>query len=56
MTNELISLIVLHFACAEISENRILTPDEAQTCSAIYQDIKIAFLPDIDRQDFQTMT
>jgi len=61
MTSELTALIILHFACANISAERplsaqALSAQEFHTCSAIYQEIKLAFVPDVDTQRYIQMT
>ena len=56
MTSELTALIILHFACANISAERPLSAQEFHTCSAIYQEIKLAFVPDVDTQRYIQMT
>ena len=48
MTNELLILIATHFACSDIAETRILTAGEIHHCSAVYTEIKLAFVPGVD--------
>ncbi|MEM6386799.1 MAG: hypothetical protein AAF718_11250 [Pseudomonadota bacterium] len=56
MTNELLSLIVGYLACGQIAEERYLSYDEVQYCSAIYQEIKIAFVPNVDTRGYFEMS
>ena len=52
MTTKLLTLIITHFACGDIAEQRMLSPDEVNYCSAIYQEIKLAFVPGIDPKTY----
>ncbi len=52
MSNELLSLIVGYLACGHIAEERFLSPHEVQYCSAIYQEIKLAFVPGVEPRDY----
>ena len=52
MTNELLSLIVGYFACAQAAEERYLTPEEVKMCSIVYQEMKLAFVPGVDAEDY----
>lgn len=56
MTNELLSLIVGYIACGQIAEERYLSPQEVQVCSAVYQEIKIAFVPDVDTRAYFSLS
>lgn len=52
MTNELLTLIVTHIACANMAETRPLSMQEVQYCSAIYQEIKLGFVPGLDPETY----
>lgn len=52
MTNELLTLIVGYLACGQMAEERFLTPHEVQYCSAVYQEIKLAFVPGVDMRRY----
>lgn len=52
MTTKLLSLIVAHIACADVAEQRQLSLAEVNYCSAIYQEIKLAFVPGVDPEDY----
>ncbi|MEM9844519.1 MAG: hypothetical protein AAF965_06940 [Pseudomonadota bacterium] len=52
MTNEILTLIVAHFACADLAIERPLTVSEAQYCGAVYQQVKLAFVPGVTSEDF----
>lgn len=56
MTTELLALIAAHFACTEIAEQRRLSLDEVQYCRGVYEDIKLAFVPGVDAQDFANLS
>ncbi len=55
MSNELLTLIVAHIACADMAETRHLSMQEVQYCSAIYQEIKLAFVPGIDTATYMQL-
>lgn len=52
MTNELLTLIVTHIACSDMAVERQMSMQEVQYCSAVYQEIKLAFVPQIDMQTY----
>ena len=56
MTTELLALIAAHFACADIAEQRRMSFDEIQYCSGVYKEIKLAFVPGVDADDFANLT
>ncbi|WP_413720898.1 hypothetical protein [Silicimonas sp. MF1-12-2] len=56
MTTELLVLIAAHFACADIAEQRRMSFDEIQYCSGVYKEIKLAFVPGVDAEDFANLT
>lgn len=55
MTNELLTLIVMHFACAELASERPLSQGEVETCGAVYETIKLAFVPGVSHADYRTL-
>lgn len=56
MTTELLILIATHFACDDIASERRLTSAEAQHCGAVYESIKLAFVPGVTPDDFRDLT
>ena len=56
MTDHLLALIAAHFACAEVSDTRPLSYHEIDRCGAIYQEIKLHFVPDMDRQTYHRLS
>ena len=56
MTTKLLTLIVAHIACGDVAEDRRLSMDEVTYCSAIYQEIKLAFVPGVDPQAYVGMS
>lgn len=52
MTSELLALIAAHFACSDMASERYLSPGEIQYCSAIYQEIKLSFVPGVDLETY----
>lgn len=53
MTSELLALIAIHFACTETAIHRPLTEDEVHGCAAVYQEVKLAFVPGVSVTDYQ---
>lgn len=56
MTNELLTLIVTHIACADMAAERPLSMSEIQFCSAIYQEIKLGFVPGVDAHRYSGLS
>ncbi|MBO9406180.1 hypothetical protein J7399_01975 [Shimia sp. R9_1] len=56
MTPETLALITAYFVCSVAAEERVLTRTEVETCSALYVDTKLSFLPDVDAAAFAAMT
>lgn len=56
MTDHLLALIATHLACADVAETRPMSWYEIRTCSAVLQDIRLNFVPDIDRLQYRTLT
>ena len=52
MTTELLTLIAAYFACAETAEQRHLSIDEVNACNAVYQQVKLSFVPGVDAGHF----
>ncbi|MCV6593103.1 MAG: hypothetical protein OIF48_09145 [Silicimonas sp.] len=55
MTSEFLSLVVLHFACADLSETRPLNGGEVLYCSTVYQEVKLSFMPDLDLAAYRAL-
>lgn len=51
MTNELLHLITVFFACEELAVSQMLSKAEAQYCSTVYEEIKLEFLPGVQASD-----
>ena len=47
--NTLLPLLAAYFACDAAAETRYLSLSEVQTCAAIYEEVKIAFLTEAER-------
>jgi len=56
LTAEALALIVSYFLCSEAAEVRVLDRAEIETCTNIYTEVKLGFLPDIDMAAYQSMT
>ena len=52
MTTELLALIAAYFACSDLAEERHLTRDEVDTCNAVYQNVKLSFVPGVEPHDY----
>ncbi len=52
MKTELLILIVTHFACSDIADERTMTPPEMAYCSAIYQEMKLGFVPGVSPSNY----
>ena len=55
MTNQLLALIAAHFACSDISDTRHMSWHEVHVCNAVYEDIKLNFVPGIDRATYRDL-
>lgn len=55
MTSEFLSLVVLHFACADLSETRPLNGGEVLYCSAVYQELKLSFMPGLELAGYRAL-
>ncbi|MEM9425311.1 MAG: hypothetical protein AAGA06_01285 [Pseudomonadota bacterium] len=55
MTTKLLTLIITHFACSDIAAVRPLSQNEVLYCSAIYQEIKLAFVPGVDPKSYASL-
>lgn len=56
MKTEILMLIGAHFACADAAEVRLLSQGEAETCGAVYKDVKLAFVPGVDAGTFDDLS
>ena len=56
MTAEALALIASYFLCSEAAEVRVLSRAEVDTCTSIYTEVKLGFLPDIDLAEYQSMS
>lgn len=56
MTNHLLALIAAHFACSDISETRQMSWPEIHMCNAVYEDIKLEFVPGMDRATYRGLS
>lgn len=55
MSSDFLALVVLHLACANLSETRPLEPGEMRACTAIYQEVKLAFIPGVDLATYRAL-
>jgi len=56
MTPETLALITAYFVCSATAEERVMTRTEVETCSVLYMDTKLAFLPDVDATLYAAMS
>ncbi len=56
MTAEALALIASYFLCSEAAEVRVLSRAEVDTCTSIYTEVKLGFLPDVDLAVYQSMS
>jgi hypothetical protein len=56
MTPETLALITAYFVCSATAEERVLTRTEVETCSTLYMDTKLSFLPEVDPAAYAAMT
>lgn len=56
MTAEALALIAAYFLCSEAAEVRVLPADEAAECVQIYTDVKLSFVEDVDRDDYDALS
>lgn len=52
MTTELLALIAVHFACAQMSEAHQMTQTEIEHCNAVYDNVKLAFVPGVSAKNY----
>lgn len=52
MSPDLLVLIVLHFACVDLTETQVPTQSEVEQCHAIHDRIKLAFVPGVSSENF----
>ena len=56
MTPEALALITAYLMCSEAAEVRVLDRTEVETCTSIYMDVKLGFVPDVDANEYQLMS
>lgn len=56
MTLEALAMIAAYMTCSQAAEMRVLDPVEAEACSAIYMQVKVDFLSDVDMETYQKMS
>lgn len=55
MTAEALALIASYFLCSEAAELRVLDRAKVEACTAIYIEVKLGFLADVDLVAYQSM-
>lgn len=56
MTTETLALIAAYFMCSEAAEIRVLNASEIESCTSIYLQVKLSFVPDSQGYDYQSAT
>ena len=56
MNPETLALIAYYFLCSEAADVRVLDRTEIETCTTIYTEVKLGFLPDVDMAAYQSMS
>ncbi|WP_039016873.1 hypothetical protein [Halocynthiibacter namhaensis] len=56
MTPESLALIAAYLMCSETAETRVLDRSEVETCTSLYMEVKLGFVPDVDVEEYDTMT
>ena len=56
MTNEFLTLIVMHIACSNAAAERHLTLSEVDKCGANYHEVKLSFIQGVTSEDYQFLT
>lgn len=56
MTAEALALIASYFLCSEAADVRVLSRTEVDTCTSIYTEVKLGFMPNIDMAAYQSMS
>ena len=56
MTTETLALIATYLMCSEAAEVRVLNASEIESCTSIYMQVKLSFIPDIEVNDYQRAT
>ena len=56
MTTETLALITTYLMCSEAAEVRVLNASEIESCTSIYTQVKLSFVPDIQVYDYQRAT
>ena len=56
MSPDILALIASYFLCSEAAEVRVLDRSETATCTALYMDMKLAFVPEVDLVEFNNLS
>ena len=56
MTTELLTLIAVHFACSQMSDTHLMTQTEIEHCTAVYDNVKLSFVPGVSARNFAELS
>lgn len=56
MTLEALALIVAYLMCSEAAETRLLDRSEIETCTSLYMEVKLGFVPDVGVEEYESMS
>lgn len=56
MTPEALALIATYLMCSEAAEVRVLDRTEIETCTTIYMDVKLGFVPEVSADEYNQMS
>lgn len=56
MNVETLALIASYLICAEAAEVRLLDKTEVETCTSIYTEVKLSFVPEIGFDEYHMMS
>ncbi len=52
MTNEIFAILMAYLSCSASAEDRMLSYNEARSCSALYEKLKLSFLPEVNEAEY----
>lgn len=56
MTPEALALIAAYLMCSETAEMRLLDRVEVETCTSLYMEVKLGFVPDVGVEEYEDMS
>lgn len=56
MPPEALALIAAYLMCSETAETRLLDRAEVETCTSLYMEVKLGFVPDVGIAEYEDMS